>query len=519
MRKLLLLLVAALAPNASYAQHVWRPEERVLIAPYHQIGGIALDTRRVYAVTPNGVEVYDRVRERWELPISAPQGFPMNERPTALAHERFGDVLWMGTATGGLYRHTVGFSGEWSFEGIIAMGPILRIVPVSEARESAVYVRTTDGWLRRSSASFSFEPVDPARLPAAVHAQDAALRDPAFQAMRGTLATDESLRRWPITAVAPGDLDGQAWLGTDGGNLLFFDARTLNARRYRFGLLSAGTTAIARDRDAVWFGGDGRGTRRGVTRASESLQEWSYGDHLTDGAPAGAVRAILPLADAVWFAASDGLFRFDRAGGRWSRATKLPGDRVTALADHDGALWVGTTGGLGYIAPGAEPVRAGLLSRVNALRVARDTLWIAGEAGLLVLPLRTDDGIAPAPGAESIPALRAEVLDVESVGEHVIALTRGAVYHRTAAGWQPLRPYGALVRGPHALAAAGDAVWVIAANGAARWSPDEDPGMVAWTEYRVRDDIPAGPVHDVLETGEHIWFATAIGALRVEKRH
>src|SRR5690606_18474141 len=116
-----------------------------------------------------------------------------------------------------------------------------------------------------------------------------------------------------------------------------------------FGLLTRGVGTIAADGEELWFGGDGRGPRRGVTRADRSLQRWDHFEAQHDGAPAGYVADVLPTTDAVWFAASDGLYRHDRRSGTWRRfgeADGLPTAEVTALAPAPTGLWVGTRRGV-----------------------------------------------------------------------------------------------------------------------------------------------------------------------------
>jgi ligand-binding sensor domain-containing protein len=70
------------------------------------------------------------------------------------------------------------------------------------------------------------------------------------------------------------------------------------------------------------------------------------------GLPNDRVVALAPGADgALWIGTEGGLARLDK-DGRWqtysTAGSGLPDDRVWALApDADGALWIGTWGGSG----------------------------------------------------------------------------------------------------------------------------------------------------------------------------
>src|SRR5690606_31671124 len=74
-------LGALLATDGARAQsgRLWRPEERILITSFHELGAVTADQRRVYAASPQGIEVYDFAVGRWEAPITLEDGFPLGE--------------------------------------------------------------------------------------------------------------------------------------------------------------------------------------------------------------------------------------------------------------------------------------------------------------------------------------------------------------------------------------------------------------------------------------------------------
>ena len=528
------IAAALLAASVARAQsgRLWRPDERILITNFHELGAVTSDLRRVYAASPGGIEIYDFAARRWEPPITLEDGFPPGERPTALLYDRFLDALWMGTEVGNLYVYRI-HSGQWEAAGPVPGGTVLRIV--SDPSTGEVFVATRAGWMRLGRGSLFPEPVPPNAVPdpSGDLSPEAKLRrlDPFFEAIRGTLTLDERLRRWPITDVEPADQPARFWVATRGGNLLYYDSRRMSVDRLSYGVLTRGVGALASDGGQIWFGGDGRGARRGVTVASAGLQRWKHYESQYDGAPAGRVWDILPATAAVWFAASDGLYRLDRAADTWQQLTEregLPAREVLALAPGPGGVWVGTRNGLTFVTDDGEVERAPLLParRILALLSSRDTLWIATERGLWILPdasaAREPDAggrgaIAPvpAPGVQGHPGLRGEVRDVQPLGEAVFVITADALHRLDGTGWSgPLRDGVDGLGQLHALAAADGQLWVGGDAGAARY----DVETRIWTRYLQPADIPEGPVRDVLPAGDDVWLATPAGALRLRWR-
>jgi len=530
-RRLLAFALWALAllplPLDGQSGRLWRPDERVLLTDFSRVGAVASDSRRIWAATPLGVEVYDFVARRWDPPVTAEDGYPFGETPTALAYDRFADVLLLGTAAGTVYEYQP-LGGSWRSVGPIVIGPVMRIV-VAEG-DDGVLVAGRDGWRRLRRESYIPEPVPPGELPPAARAAAASpverliRADAGFAAARGTLAVDEHARDWPLTDVAEGGSAGEYWIGTWGDNLIRYDAHFMRAERFRFGPLSAGVGAIARDANGWWFAGDGRGPRDGVAHADPALQEWRYHEARVAGAPRGHVRAVSPTSRIVWFAATAGLFRLERATGSWQRigeADGLPAAEVMSLAVAPGpdGVWAGTRRGLVFVpadgTPLSDPVLA--MRRIHHVRASADTLWISADDGLWILPLAEPD-LAPrrAPGSAHIPPLRTRVLDARPAPGGVRAITESGLYVEDGGVWSgPVRaPALDAIGRPHSLATADGQLWVAGDLGVARL--DTRSGL--WTAYLVGQDIPLGPVHDVVPAGDDVWIATGAGALRLRWR-
>ncbi|HET9984936.1 MAG TPA: hypothetical protein VFQ38_15160 [Longimicrobiales bacterium] len=558
-----LCFVAAGAARAQSGRQ-WRPEERVLVTRFADAYGLAADLRNLYVATNGGLEVYDFVGRRWAVPVTVEDGFPAAERPTALAYDRFHDDVWMATSTGGIYTYSGAF-GQWSRKATSPAAPIHRIV-MDPGGSGDLYFAAPGGWLRLRQGSLLLEPVGPGQVPPGLGSPGsgaAALlqADPYLRSALGTLSLDERGRRWPITAIIGADVPATYWVGTDGGNVARFDSRTMQPEWLRFGVPSFGVASVAADDDALWFGADGRGPGRGVTRASADLQSWRTWEPDLDNAPAGAVSRVLPTAAAVWFGAADGLYRLDRERGRFQRIEEsdgLPADAVAALAPAADGVWAGTRRGLALVGDDGRVRAPAVLAghAVAHLALSGDTLWISSDAGLWVIPAASAAGTptaparppaaerdgatadstarpAPAaattttagpallptplvaPGTENHAALRGRVLAAAPVAGAVWAVTSDALYRFDGANWLVVRdPTLGSIGRPTSLASDDGQLWVAGARGIAHF----DPASQIWTSYTVGADLPAGPVWSVLPRGDDVWAATPAGALRLRWR-
>ncbi len=530
--------IGLLLPAAAQAQggRPWFPGDRVLISSFDELGAIATDSRRVFAASPNGIEIYDYVSQRWQNPVTQVDGYPARETPTAMAYDRSSDALVVATNTGTLYTYTFAFS-RWERRTTLFNSPVREMFVSQTADPGALYISGAQGWSRLAPGSFMEQPLGPAQLPPDVarEANNSPVRraqnDPYLTAASATLTQDAHMRRWPITAVAPGDQQGQYWVATGGGNLFVFDGRFSRTDNKLFGVLTRGVSTIGGDSRTLWFGGDGRSVRAGVTRADRGLQTWQRYEAQYDNAPGGFVYDILVADNATWFAATDGVFRFDTESRRWSRFTEsdgipqLPAFSLASLGN--GGVLVAARGGLVQLNADGHTASGIALAGVAVNRVFEnaDTMLLATESGLWTLAARPASAGAVADsaalalqrvrGADDQAALRGNVLDVVAEPGIIVALIGDALYRRDAAGtWTgPLRDaslgrIGRLNRLAYALGQ----LWVSGEGGVARY----DEAHSAWTFYQVGLDIPEGPVVDVKPDGDWVWLATPAGALHVK---
>ncbi len=451
------LLVAA---SGAHAQHgFWQPDDRLLITSFQNARGIATDQRLVFVATTDGLEIYDQSFKRWLPPSTIEDGYPAREGPARIAYDPRERGVWLVTDVGSVYA--------WS--------------------------TAIQRWQQRFPSDV---PEDVLRGLQ----RGAADRDPAWAVMRNFAGRDAAGRTWQVTGIAAGERSGTYWAATNGGNFSFVDTRNLSSEPYTFGTLSRGVSALALGPDGhIWFGGDGASPRNGIARADSTLQQWQqYESRVAEG-PRARVHALAALPAGVYAAAADGAYVL--RSNRWQRVADV---EATALAHTTGRTWVGARGTLGWLDGTDNYQRVEFpLQTVHALAARHDTLWIAAETGLYKWSREQVRQLAAAP----------QVVDVAVANDAVVTITaRGVQVWDGAALALPLRN-GALqqIGRPLSVSAQADLVWIGGSAGLAEWNMRTD----TWRYLTVPNDIPEGPIYDVLEENGRVWLATPAGALRL----
>ncbi|MGD8276746.1 MAG: hypothetical protein PVH00_01915 [Gemmatimonadota bacterium] len=521
------LAIAATAPDSALARqaHIWTPDTRTVVTAGGNLTALAVNRTEVFAATQDVVLVYDVARREWRPPITVPAA--LDAPITALGVDPTNGDVWIGTGSGDLVRGLPGFSG-WETVAAPVRGGIQRIV--TWPADASTFVLSAGEWWRIEWASSFADAIGAASVPGPVRARAADWPDdPYLAAARSSLGLDPELQRWPITDVVRGIEPDEFWIATGGGGLLHFNARRSEREWLRFGLVARGAATVAWLGDRLWFGGDGRGPRNGVASATPDLGSWQQYDARLGG-PAGFVAEIVRGGDRLWFAAEDGLYRFDddRAGDRraWTRFTSqdgLPSDRTRSVLHYRGRIWVGTDQGLVALDSLGRRIAGPLLAggRTSRLAATGDTLWIASARGLRSVTL-SDSGLPASepvtpvlPGADPASVTAGPVLDL-ATGSATWFLSPAGIFRLGPEGLRgPVRDVNLDRIGPaFRLASDGADLWVAGRNGIARL----DGASGAWEVFTVPADIPSGPVLDVLPLGADVWAATPAGAVRLRWR-
>ena len=493
------LLSAACATSATAQNRIWRPDDRITISAFAGVGALTRDARRIYIATTGGLAVYDYSLRRFEPPITAEDGFPQHEQPSAAAYEPLGSEVWIGTAQGSVYRWR---GAPWRFESVAAaLPPISAIIVATQGIDDFIYIRAGSEWLRARRTSFGVSPVPAAQLPAEVVRRFAAISslDPALNPFRALLGLDRSGRRWPITSFVPGDTRDSFWIGTRGGFAFHFDALRQSSDWLWYGALARGASALAVTDSGIWIGGDGRGPRDGLVHASHDLQRWSVYD-AQDGAPRARINDIVESGSALHVAARDGVYQLKSR--RWSR---LIVDEAVSIAAAGHRVYAVTRSGVLEVGAGTTVIRNSNLTRV---RMLRDSLWMIAPNA--IIKHNPGDTTWVAVDTNALP--RTRLIDAVELGMATYVLTLDALH---LLGDQAGRVALPLEIGRARSAMASDSViWVAGDNGAAAFNPVNR----VWQSFVVGRDFPEGPVLAIAPQGDFAWLATPAGAVRLQLR-
>jgi hypothetical protein len=451
------VLLCVLAGRANAQHGFWRPDERILITSFLNARGIATDHRYVWVATEFGLEIYDAAFQRWLPPSTMEDGYP--RRPARLAYDDRLRELWLFT----------------------------------EAQTVHTYSPVMQTWDLRSAAE----------LPPDIRERlfrNAEIRDAGWAVARNFINRDDTGRQFPVTAVTPAERSGTYWAATLGGNFALVDGRNLGSESYAFGTISRGVSALAIDQDGnLYFGGDGQSARNGIARTDSTLQQWRHYESRVAAGPRDRVHTMLATPQAVYAGASDGLFvlRIDR----WDR---IADGAVHALAFQGQRVWVGTRGTLGWFDEAGTYTRVEMpVQDVHSLSARGDTLWVAASGGLFEYS-----------GGALKQLITATTFGVAAHNNGVVAVTHRGIISRGAETWVELpsrTSYDAIGRFI-SIHAQDDRVWFAGTNGVAEWNTKTN----TWRHLRVPEDIPEGPVYDVVYQNGRLWLATPAGALGVQ---
>jgi ligand-binding sensor domain-containing protein len=510
-----------------------RRDERQLIASYTDVRAVSVSRRYVYAATPTGISVYDRLFNAWLPPMTRDIGFD-DGQITAMAGDPAEDAVWVGVPGGVIiYRP----QSEQLQRTTVAGVP--ELIVFDRGPSGDAYVRASGQWTRVTRIGMATPvsgppPASNVYVPPTlndVYARYPGLRSGAPLLYRNQ-QNDRPLRSFPVVSgnVSP-DQPSEVWLGTSGDGLYKVDGVTMQSVPLRFGLLERGVGALALAADGVWAAGLGASQLRGgLTFASTNLQQWRWIDGTITVPMMGMRTTAMSLrAERAWIATDRGVVRARVDGSEqmalWSTLDGLPDERVYAVAAKPNGAWVGTARGLVFVTDTVDPNRGdvrdtrtrGVGQRtlndtpVYALQAVGDTLWIGSAAGLMALG---PDGVLLRP-LQGDPELRSPVVALAWSDTVLLAATENAVFSISPSGrMAPTRLTALNVSNvgrvtkmtvdDRAMVLAGtDGVAVMLRTGGIR-------------VLRVPNDIPA-PALDVAMSRDWLWIGTPLGLLRIRR--
>ncbi len=493
-----------------------RAEVWITVRDFRQVLAVAASDRVVYLGTTAGLERWDSLREAWLTPITSADDLP-DDQVTALAVDRFGTDVWVGTRRG-LAR----IAFDDAVETVWGPPPATVSAILLDPRDGRIHALVGGAWWTGRGGSLERERrPPPAGLEGPARAEDL---DPASvpwidPLYTRSMAFDGLFRLTRVDRDARGDW----YAGTWGDNGRRWPATGGAWAPLYYGLAGPGGGPLARMGDGVWFVPRSEvegssGARAALAFAEAGLERWSYVVPRSQPAlPAAAWRDAEAAGDTLLLAGDMGLAW--GVGPQW-RDAGWERDLGPALAVAvDGPIaWVGTERGLVAWDRLAGRVAASALAphAVTAIAVARDAVFAGGADGLWAARRA-----APPAGPEDAAAVADALVPVEPAARSVRALAlHGTLlvvasdhgveaFDRATGAWRAIGDAAPRAL-PLALASDGENVWVGMEAGLARWRS----GTGEWRTYGPGDGLPAGPVMHLLAGPDAVWASTPSGATR-----
>ena len=437
------------------------------------VTSIAESPAVIFVATTGGIRRYDRFARTWLAPLTTLDGLPDNRVQRITFDPNTGD-LWFETPSG---------SGRW-LTGI----------------QSIMQGGTPPPRLNKAQPTPKIPMIFP---PFGYYIDNRQIIGP----RRNYAITDVIIDSWR-----------QLWITTWGLGVGHAELIDGQLSFLTFGPLEENVTAIARDGDAIWLGGEDtyRAPARGITRYLPTTNTWEYfeASQIT-GLDDPQVVAILPDSNNVWFGTHNGLMRYHRDADQWFtyHQTRRWG-HVQALARDNNTLWIGSERGLTLLDIKADSLdhASGSERAIIQALVTDDThIWAGTQTGLFLCP-RGDRTWRPVSDANNMAKRPVRALDRHNNDLWIATETPPALirYRPAENTWDeyPLAEIGG--RDRISIEADSAHVWVATHTGAFLL----DVKRQEWTNYTTYDGLIHSRVQVVYKEDEHVWFGTAEGLSR-----
>jgi ligand-binding sensor domain-containing protein len=231
------------------------------------------------------------------------------------------------------------------------------------------------------------------------------------------------------------------------------------------------------------------------------------------GLPFTRVLELVGQGTLLWAATDYGLARVDPADGRIELIDEgrgLPDRRVYSVATRQGRITVGTAHGLSRVEDSlhAERLAPQFSGAAYAVFPAGDSVWVGTSRGLLLAVGSQPD--LSRPPALSSPALQSLVVDLATLGDTLVGLTRDQILWRDPSTrvWTLGPNLSGLLGRLRRFVVDGPGFWVAGERGI---------GFARLTTPPVRalreGDLPAA-ANDLAVDREYLWVATDGGLVR-----
>jgi ligand-binding sensor domain-containing protein len=489
----------------------WRPEDRTVIGDFTRITAIAASSDRVYIVSPSAVAIWNPQFRRWEGSFDPPNSSALTRVFTGLA-DPLDNSLWLARSDG--WVHYQPDIQLWD-QGVIPDG-VLAIAFDQDNPGAGLYLRTRRDWQLLPRGGTVPLPAQPPAHPVVAASVEQAVRsNPSLQANAAAILSDSRLRNVRYTAAARA-FDNRGWyLGTSGIGALYVDDGAALPQRLQFGLPSERVGALFSWPGGVWAGTDRTPLAdASLTFVASDLNEFrSLPGPSATGTPFDQFRELTGQGKAIWAATDLGAARVNPADGRIELVDDsrgLPDSRVNSIASRGGRITVATARGIARIKDSlqVERLAPSYSDPAYAVFPAGDSVWVGTPSGVL-LSLPGLGGLVRPEGLAS-PSAQAPVVDLATVGDTLVALTRdGFLWREPKSGRWTLGPnLSPLLGRLRRFVPDGQGFWV---------AGDRTLGFARLNTPPLRPlrdaDLP-GAINDLAVDGDYLWVATDHGLVR-----
>lgn len=442
-----------------------------MISDFSVIEAVAASSWYVYAATPHGLLIYDRVSRRFRDPVTAIDGYPPQRVRRAFA-DPTANAVWLDLGAGA-------------------------------------------GYLRYDVDGRAWTSGTPTSTTGTLTVEAALASAPLADAMRAAILTDQRLRTHQFTAAAATPDRPEIFFGTDGLGLVRVEKQTGEWEVLSFGLLAPTVGAVTRVPSGVWSATSalpGRAQRRGLSWVASDLSasRTSEGGRAALGFSFLYARRLLADGDHLWIASEQGVLRVDSTGFG-ARQWDLP-DAI-CLARSPRGIWAGTARGLSLITADerVQDIAPSSIT-ITSLLAAGDTLWVGTSSGLARVVPGSTEMTTPAELSDR-PRLRVTIYALARLQDTIIMATEREILWRdpTTQAWTPV-PLPPALGIPTALATTPQGgLWIGGTRGLAQ--ADIRSGLMQ--VHSVPFEIPA-PVRDLVADRDYLWAATDSGLVRIQ---
>jgi ligand-binding sensor domain-containing protein/serine phosphatase RsbU (regulator of sigma subunit) len=374
--------VSVLDPATGQARHFPAQFDNPLAIAYPQIGGIAADAQGRVWVGTSGAWLYDpATRQAGRLYADPNQPEQLRDPVVTVVYRDPQGRMWVGSQHGGVSVYDP-LAFKFAKLGVSYQNPVVHAI--GQDQQNRLWVGTETG--------FVVAELGPNRRFVQLPPQQIGDFGGAVLGVRGSA-------------------QGQVWAGTWGNGLLVWDAAARKFNRFTHNPDQPGSLAtnhvygLAHDpaRQRLWLATWGGGLAE-MDLTNNTFKNHQHNEQDPTSIASDQLLGILNEADYCWLVGNNGLSRFDKRTGKFTRFLHDPANPKSLAAkgancvyrDRQGTLWVGTQGGLSKM--GAEgqfthyTLADGLPSDAVASIVedGQGRLWLGTTAGLAQLDPATN---------------------------------------------------------------------------------------------------------------------------------